>query len=179
MACAEDRAWLDDEMHGEPKENCDSRELDCAVERCLFEILNAAMEEGAPFVLPNWFVEIVVNRDSERPSPALKAWAESEARRRGMWRAPSPPDGVEQVYVVYRAADNAVKIGYSATPRTRLSALRAASSVPLRLLAVMPGPREVERAAHLRFASCCIGGEWFRVTDEIKQFVRDLGGAIA
>lgn len=64
-----------------------------------------------------------------------------------------------------------VKIGFSANVTQRLGDLRIGSPVKLELWHVCAGGRDLERALHERFAKDRSHGEWFRVSDEIADFV--------
>lgn len=181
----EDRAFLDQSMHGLPEAHIGTFEIVEAAEACLYRVLNGALAAREPFVLPDWLVEIFGNLrglGGLKASPELAEWALARAKARGVWRPPPVPrSGTQrttQVYVFYRHRDKAVKIGISTNPNTRLSALRTASGDDLILVARYPGTIADERDAHVRFAECRIDREWFHLTDELREWIRDLGGNI-
>lgn len=86
--------------------------------------------------------------------------------------ATMPDDAREVVYFVQADGCSLVKIGTSANLRKRLGILRAASPVPLTLLATMPGGRREETDLHRRFQ--CDHGEWFKPTPDLLAFVASL-----
>ena len=90
---------------------------------------------------------------------SLRAWAERELR--GSW-----------VYFL-RRSDEAIKIGYSAQPKVRVTTLRGKHG-DLEVLALMRGGRDEERALHSRFAMSRLEGEWFTATPELLAFVAEM-----
>lgn len=77
-----------------------------------------------------------------------------------------PPDRPIVYYVSF--ADR-VKIGYSRDFRTRLYNLPHDD-----VLAVEPGPRELERMRHRQFAAQRITHEWFRLDDALRAHIEML-----
>ena len=80
--------------------------------------------------------------------------------------------------------DEYVKIGYcSKNPTNRLSCLQVGNPAALELRAVMGGHLGTEAMLHERFKRYHIRGEWFRLSDEIRQYVQQLvlddGGDVA
>lgn len=58
--------------------------------------------------------------------------------------------------------DNAhIKIGYASNVEKRMAALQTGAPRGVKLLATMPGDKQVERAVHERFARLRGHGEWF------------------
>jgi hypothetical protein len=80
-------------------------------------------------------------------------------------------------WVYFIRAGEFVKIGYSIEPAKRLGHLATASPLPLELWAKTRGNPVDERALHRRFARDRAHGEWFRVSDRIRNFVASIGGA--
>lgn len=78
-----------------------------------------------------------------------------------------PRPRVEVVY--YLRFDVRVKIGTSASPRARLSAIRHDE-----LLAFEPGGRTLEQRRHREFADLREGGEWFTLTGALRVHVEAL-----
>ena len=78
-----------------------------------------------------------------------------------------PPPRVDVVY--YVRYDDRIKIGTSASPRQRLTAVWHDE-----LLAFERGGRAVEQERHRRFAHLREGGEWFRADDELLEHVRTI-----
>ena len=72
--------------------------------------------------------------------------------------------------VYYILFGNRIKIGTSATLRSRLDSLPRG----VKVLATEPGSREVERKRHEQFADCRVGGEWFRMTRPLLAHVANL-----
>lgn len=65
------------------------------------------------------------------------------------------------VYVIQARGRAAVKIGYAKDIAKRLRQLQTGSPAKLKLIAVIPGDRDVERGLHDRFADHRLHGEWF------------------
>jgi hypothetical protein len=65
------------------------------------------------------------------------------------------------IYVLHNMNRNAVKIGYSGNPMSRIAQLRTASPDPLALKMIFEGTQEVERRLHRTFAAHRLNGEWF------------------
>lgn len=86
-------------------------------------------------------------------------------------RAPRDPATVA-VYLLQQGDAGPVKIGSTASLRQRLSALQTASPVPLRVLALLPGGQDEERALHARFTEHRLRGEWYEPAAEILDFAR-------
>ncbi len=64
-----------------------------------------------------------------------------------------------------------VKIGVTINVLNRVKTLQNASVEPVTLLGVMVGGKREERALHQRFHAKRIRGEWFKIDDEITDFV--------
>jgi hypothetical protein len=65
-----------------------------------------------------------------------------------------------------------IKIGCSgASLKTRQEMLQTGCPVPLDLLGVMPGDKDIESSLHRRFAFANEQGEWFRPVPELLQFI--------
>jgi hypothetical protein len=98
-----------------------------------------------------------------------------------------PRGGRGFVYFVQAGHDGPIKIGWTIDIAQRLTDLQIASPFILRLLAVIDGDKDLERALHERLASHRLRGEWFEnhadvrgVTDEYPatgtpSAHRDLG----
>lgn len=68
-----------------------------------------------------------------------------------------------------------VKIGFSTSPKTRLSALQMATPASVRLLAVEEADdRSLERSLHARFADLRVRGEWFLWAEPLRSYVNGL-----
>ncbi len=76
------------------------------------------------------------------------------------------------LYAVENKDLGAVKIGFSKSPRARLTSLDGASPSPLGPLRVRGGSRWDERAAHLIFRKNHIRGEWYAASAELMRVIR-------
>jgi hypothetical protein len=74
-------------------------------------------------------------------------------------------------YVYFVATKGMVKVGFSSMILDRLSKLSAQSPTPMRLLAAIPGGRDVERRYHEALAADRIKGEWFRLSGSVKAAI--------
>ena len=66
------------------------------------------------------------------------------------------------VYFVQGRKGGPVKIGYAVDPQRRLGNMSTGSPVPLKLLAAIPGDRNLEADLHRFFGVGRLHGEWFR-----------------
>jgi hypothetical protein len=75
---------------------------------------------------------------------------------------------------VYFVANNhgAVKIGVSRRVHVRVNSLRTSHADDLRVLGVMEGDRNTEQDLHMKWAAHRLNGEWFSLTEEIREFIR-------
>jgi hypothetical protein len=78
--------------------------------------------------------------------------------------------------VVYFAAiAGAINIGYSSNLDGRMKSLQIGSPDVIRLVAVLPGDRILERRLHKKFSHVRLGGEFFKpgpVLDFLENIVR-------
>jgi transposase-like protein len=78
------------------------------------------------------------------------------------------PSATGLVYFMRRADGvGPIKIGCSAWPERRLSALQIWSPHPLEIVASCQGAFADERRLHRQFADCRLHGEWFEATPEL------------
>jgi hypothetical protein len=79
------------------------------------------------------------------------------------------------VYVLQAGAWGPVKIGSSTTRglRSRISSIQTGNPERVKLLRTYIGGRELERKLHERFRDCRMAGEWFALTDELRDLVCD------
>lgn len=75
------------------------------------------------------------------------------------------------VYFIRAARMRAVKIGWARDAEARLRELQTASHHKLHLIGFLPGSLEDERRWHLGFRSLRIRGEWFNLTDDLREAI--------
>jgi predicted GIY-YIG superfamily endonuclease len=85
---------------------------------------------------------------------------------------PRATDGY--IYFVRSAASGLVKIGFTASPETRMRGLEHSSGGEIEVLHQMRGTVAEERALHKQFASARRKGEWFEATDELIAHIEAL-----
>jgi hypothetical protein len=73
--------------------------------------------------------------------------------------------------IYFIQSGDAVKIGYSADPKSRIKKLSTANPNCLLILGVMDGGMDEELSIHARFAKHHLRGEWFAIGDEIIEFI--------
>jgi hypothetical protein len=76
------------------------------------------------------------------------------------------------VYAFVAESLGVVKIGFATDTTRRLIAARLNCPVPLYMAACVPGTIADERQTHLRFADARVHGEWFRLTSEVRDWIR-------
>ena len=102
--------------------------------------------------------------------PLVSVWIERFKRSFYVCERCLAAVGTPMVYF-FRAGD-LVKIGYSRRDvQARLRACQTGSPVSLTLWHTVPGGPDVERELHQRFAADRQHGEWFRISDAIREFV--------
>lgn len=67
-----------------------------------------------------------------------------------------------------------VKVGLSEQPWKRLSDLQTAHHNHLEMLAIMPGDRSAEQRLHRRFAEYRHNREWFRDSEPLQEYIRQV-----
>lgn len=80
-----------------------------------------------------------------------------------------------QGFVYFVTDGDAVKIGFAINPFKRLQELQVSHHRVLRMIGTISAPDYQERMLHNRFRHLRIRGEWFRLEDDILDFVRDCG----
>lgn len=93
----------------------------------------------------------------------LRAAEESEYNRQR--------SGEPIVYFIECVGIPAVKIGWTTNIRKRLGSHQISCPLPLRVVATVPGGEEREREFHCQFKSLHMHGEWFRLADELKEYL--------
>lgn len=82
---------------------------------------------------------------------------------------------VDDLYLIRDTVDNALKIGRSKNPKSRLSQLQLSTSHNLELLQSVKGKGYMEKSLHKRFASIRLSSEWFKDDGSIiKYFEEEL-----
>jgi len=77
------------------------------------------------------------------------------------------------IYIVQASGRDKVKIGFTeGSVEHRLKALQTGCPESLALLASFPGTKAEEVALHKRFSQFALVGEWFELSPEIEEFVR-------
>jgi hypothetical protein len=89
-----------------------------------------------------------------------ESWEDASGRRK---------DVPNHVYFI-RCGDY-VKIGVASCVVSRLRTLEAMNPLPLEVVRVIAGKRDVERAFHVRFAAYRHRDEWFRVEGDLADFL--------
>ena len=84
------------------------------------------------------------------------------------------------IYFLQAEVIGRIKIGYAAADRLehRISCLRVASPVPLKLLGAIRGNRAKERRLHLRFADARVCGEWFEPSPVLARYIARIQGRV-
>jgi hypothetical protein len=77
------------------------------------------------------------------------------------------------VYMIRAGMGGDVKIGLAADPLKRLKALQTSNTAKLRLIRVLDGEADAEKALHRRFAALRKSGEWFAFAPEM--LAKDIG----
>ena len=78
---------------------------------------------------------------------------------------------MEKVYFV--SAPGRIKIGFTRRPEKRLKALRLADMEELTVIAIIDGPRALEKKLHGLLKDHRLRGEWFVDCAEVRQVVDD------
>lgn len=86
-----------------------------------------------------------------------------------------PAKPSERVYLI-GTDDGPVKIGLTTNPGQRLESLQTGYPAKLKLLAIVPGGRSLERAYHRYFDEQRIHGEWFEPTDDMRREISFWNG---
>lgn len=74
------------------------------------------------------------------------------------------------IYLIVNIQENNCKIGYSANPEARLQQLQTGNPCKLELLSIKEGGIQDEKTIHNKFSFYRLQGEWFYLSEEIKQF---------
>jgi len=88
--------------------------------------------------------------------------------------APLPRSEDGWCYVYFVSAGTAIKIGRALDPVTRVERLQVGHPDKLVLLAAVPAHASFEQAVHRRFAAGRLNGEWFELTADLSDFIKQL-----
>lgn len=95
----------------------------------------------------------------------------------GEW-TPLPVERRDQtngfVYFITDGDRGTVKIGFSTDPKSRMASLQTSTPSKLELLATIEGDMQTERQLHQRFAEYRVSGEWFRLADDLVEFIESI-----
>lgn len=115
-------------------------------------------EEAETFSRETYTAIVAARGDREQRPRALR-----EARRAG--------DGRGYVYFLW--AGDEIKIGFSAKPFGRISALRTGMAREPNALVAVRGSQSNERAMHLKLSVWRTRGEWFQAVPEVLVEIFD------
>ena len=79
---------------------------------------------------------------------------------------------VSYVYFILNPDNKTIKIGVSKDPLQRLEALQTSNGTKLLLLGYILGNYKKESELHKKFKLNRMSGEWFKATEEMKEFVK-------
>ncbi len=87
--------------------------------------------------------------------------------------APKPkPEPLGQIYFI--KSKNLVKIGFSQDLKNRCATLKTMSPISPQLIYTLKGSVDKEKEIHRRFNHLRHHGEWFRYTDEIRNYIDSM-----
>jgi|ERR1051325_1987529 hypothetical protein len=79
------------------------------------------------------------------------------------------------VYFIGNIQKEVIKIGYTKSDvKGRLKSLQTGSHCKLYVILVIEGERDLEKYLHQQFKAYNTSGEWFNISDEIKEYVRNV-----
>lgn len=88
-------------------------------------------------------------------------------------RRSGPAPATRFVYFIEAEGLGLVKIGVADDPKKRLRTLQVGCPVPLKLRGVFAtdDAHRLEGGFHLRFTEIRVQGEWFKITDELREIM--------
>jgi len=114
-----------------------------------------------------------MNRKKKSPI-VIKTPPEIEATLKYIFSAPPPPYIPPKEYIYLTKSDFGYKIGKTTRPDKR--PLSVAGNMPIKLSVIaiieVPNSKEAERRLHSLFDDKRLRGEWFALTDEDVEFVK-------
>ncbi len=75
--------------------------------------------------------------------------------------------------VYFIKANDKLKIGYANDPTKRIINMQVTNPYKLEVLLIIDGAYDLEKDLHKRFRESRLIGEWFELTDEIKEYIAD------
>jgi hypothetical protein len=78
------------------------------------------------------------------------------------------------VYFIRQKPSGPIKIGTTNDPENRLAALQTSTHIPLELLGVVRGGKELESRFHSVFAASRLRGEWFEPSRTLLRFINQF-----
>jgi hypothetical protein len=78
------------------------------------------------------------------------------------------------IYFAQLRSGGPIKIGYAKNAKRRFSQLQIGNSTTLKCLALIAGNEGDERLLHIKFAQDRIRGEWFKPTEQLREYIRAL-----
>jgi len=120
-------------------------------------------------------------REEWKPDPPMYSRIDERSRHkerleRALGARPEPQVTVRPTpcFVYFMTCGNFVKIGRSEYPQSRLETLQAGSPYTIEIAASFPGPPALEKALHKKFDHLRHAGEWFTLSDEIRDEMKKL-----
>ncbi len=77
------------------------------------------------------------------------------------------------VYLIADTEKRWCKIGYSATPKKRISGIQTASPLKIEIISIIAGDTTDEKELHKKFKDKRLNGEWFKYDEEIINYIRE------
>lgn len=81
-------------------------------------------------------------------------------------------------FVYFISDGEAVKIGFSAIPESRMTNLQGGSPRDLKMLGKFPASLDNEQALHRKYKPSWIRGEWFRLDKDVMALIEALKGGL-
>ena len=81
---------------------------------------------------------------------------------------------VDQEYVYFFKAGDAVKIGRSNDPAKRRAILQTGNPAFINVLGVIPGDVEAEKHIHYELRNFRCAGEWFRWCPDVEEYITEV-----
>lgn len=82
------------------------------------------------------------------------------------------------VYFIQGQCGGAIKIGYSMNPTERLKELQTGYPDTLKILLIIPGDLNTEKALHRKFEGSRLKGEWFRPDDYLINSIKEFSSRL-